>query len=307
MARKLIITFLCCGCALAQTMPAGSGSRLTTAQRTEMYAMVADVNIPSLAWRMAVMQRMITEANFFVSRLHLPSQPPIQLSDVVYAYIPPPWFCLIERPDGFPASTFGTNIYDAHIAREARLRALEFGPKGYIETTNFQFGFYNGTLSHVMRLRAHQVERYANNLDELVGKPSLINNDGAYQLATQWLAAVDVNMVALNKLKWSVHQLRYLPHHATSSVLLPIYYVDFGNKHYPAIGNIHAFDVPLVSVEVLGTTKELQDLRINVNDLSVSRRPLLLITNALNIIRTPNPPIEQFKKLSGVQTNSPSP
>ncbi|MBU6408841.1 MAG: hypothetical protein KGR98_00510, partial [Verrucomicrobia bacterium] len=215
-----------------------------------------------------------------------------------------PWFCHIEGTNHFPVSTFGTNIYDAHIPREARLRALEFGPKGYIETTNFQFGFYNGTLSHVMRLSAHQVERYANNLDGLVGKPSLIDTNGAYQFATQWLAAVDVDVVDLNKLKWDVHQLRYLPRHATNSVLLPIYYVDFGNKHYPAIGNLQAFDAPLVSVEVLGTTKELQDLRINVNDLSLSRRPLLLITNALDLIRAPNPPTEQLKKAPSLQTNS---
>jgi hypothetical protein len=69
-------------------------------------------------------------------------------------------------------------------------------------------------------------------------------------------------------------------------------------------GNLHAFDEPLVSVEVLGTTKELQELRINdkVNNTSFSHRPPLLITNALDLIRTPNPPVKQLQRPA---TNSP--
>jgi hypothetical protein len=110
-----------------------------------------------------------------------------------------------------------------------------------------------------------QVERYAHNLDALIGKPSLIDTNGAYQLATQWLAAVDVDMAAVGKLKWTVNQLHYKAKGATNYVTLPLYYVDFGNEHYPASGNLQAFDEPLVSVEVLGTTKELQDLKMGLS------------------------------------------
>lgn len=49
---------------------------------------------------------------------------------------------------------------------------------------------------------------------------------------------------------------------------------------------------PVVEVEILGTTKELQDLEIN--DTSFSHR-LLLITNALDLVRTPNPSAKQLR------------
>jgi hypothetical protein len=57
---------------------------------------------------------------------------------------------------------------------------------------------------------------------------------------------------------------------------------------------------PAVEMEILGTTKTLQELRIN--DLSFSRRPLLLITNALDLLRASNPSTLQ---LQHSKTNSP--
>ena len=269
--------------------------------------MITNINFPSLAWRASVMQMMVQEANWAADRLHLPTKHPIQISDVVYDYIPRPWFSVIHdtQPPYLPVSVFGTNIFNSSIPRDARLRALEIGPTGQIETTNFGFYFYAGKLRGVMCLSAHEVERYARDLDQLVGQPSLLDTNGAYQLATQWLAAVDMDMAALNKQKWVVHQLRYLPRESINSVLLPLYYVDFGNKHFPASGNLHAFDEPLVSVEVLGTTRELQDLTIN--DPSFSRRALLLITNTLDLVRRPNPPMKRLQSPLGIQTNSASP
>ena len=46
----------------------------------------------------------------------------------------------------------------------------------------------------------------------------------------------------------------------------------------------------MVRVEILGTTKELQD--ITINDGTLLRRPLLLITNALDLVRMHDPPAE---------------
>ncbi|MGH7977546.1 MAG: hypothetical protein ACREE6_02435 [Limisphaerales bacterium] len=249
---------------------------------------------------------MVEQANWAADRLHLPASQPIKMSDVVDDYISRPWFSVIYDPrlHYLPETVFGTNIYNPSLPRTARLRALKFGLSGWIETTNFEFGFYQGVFSHVMRLDAPTVERYALRLDQLVGKPSLINDAQAHALALKWLAALDVDMAKLTQLKWTVHQLRYLPRGATNVVVLPIYYVDFGNLHFPASGNLHAFDEPMVSVEVLGTTKELQDVKINVQALYLCHRPLLLITNALDFIRTPNP---QVKRLQPMQTNSPSP
>ena len=105
----------------------------------------------------------------------------------------------------------------------------------------------------------------------------------------QW----SIDITALEKLKWTVNQLHYLARGATNAVTLPLYYVDFGSKHCPASGNLKASDEPLISVEVLGTTKELQDLVIN--DSSLSRRPLLLITNAFELIQASDPQLKHLQ------------
>jgi hypothetical protein len=143
------------------------------------------------------------------------------------------------------------------------------------------------------------LEYYAHSLDRLVGQPSLIDTNGAYQLATQWLTAVGVDVSALEKqFPHSVNQLQYLARGATNTVLLPLYYVGLGTNVSPKLMP-SGFD-PAVEVEILGITKELQDLEIN--DFSFSHRPLLLITNALELIRTPNPPMKQLQRPT---TNSP--
>jgi hypothetical protein len=258
-----------------------------------------------MAYRAAMMQKMLEEANYFADRLNLPTVRPIQITDIKYPFVAQPWFSIIRDDSTVPnviVSRFGTNIFNSNIPREQRLRSLEIGALGTIETTNFEFDFYDGRLREAMRLSEHRVEYYAHDLETLVGKPSLIDTNGAYQLAIQWLAAVDVDMAALAKLKWTVNQLHYLPKGATNAVTLPLYYVDFGSKHHPASHNLKAFDQPLISVEVLGTTKQLQDLIIN--DLTFSRRPLLLITNALELIQMSNPPLKHFESSFAPEINS---
>ena len=311
MIRKLVILFVYC--TIAQTVLAQSNAwALTDAQKAEIAAMMATINHPSLAWRAAVTQKMLAEASYFADRLKLPTPHPIRMTDIPsiqypYLGISPPWFSVIHEtnPPYWPVSFFGSNIYNASIPREERLRTLKIGANGTFETTNFVFYFADGKLREITHLSEPQVERYAHDLDQLVGKPSLIETNSAHQLATQWLAAVEMDMAGIEQLKWTVHQLHYKALGATNYVTLPLYYVHFGNKHFSASGNLHAFDEPLVSVEILGTTKELQD--ITINDPSFSRRPLLLITNAIDLVRRPNPPVKRLQSPLGIQTNSPSP
>jgi hypothetical protein len=288
---------------------------MPVAQRQEMWAMMKEVGQhASLAYRAAVIKKMLEEANYFAERLKLPTKRPIQITDICSDWDAGAWFSIIHTSypphvgyfNYLPATIFTTNIYNASISRERRLQSLRFGLYGYLDITNFEFGFNEGRLVHIMRLDAPQTEYYARRLNELVGKPSLIDTNGAYQLATQWLAAVDIDVTALEKQSGllikgghSVNQLHYLARGATNYITLPLYYVDFGSQHFPASGNLKAFDEPLVSVEILGTTKELQELTIGANtmggNIPYDHRPLLLVTNALDLIRTSNPPVKQLQ------------
>jgi hypothetical protein len=261
------------------------------------HAMQAETH-DTRAWRAAVLQLMLSEANWASDQLHLPIPHPIRASDLIDGGATAPWASTVINP-------WKTNLPNADIPPKTLLRALGFGVgMGKIDTTNFTFGFGAGKLTYIMRLNVPDAERYA----QLVGKPSLINDAQAHQLALQWLAALDVDMAKLAKLKWSVGQMPYRPRGATNMILLPIYHVRFGNIHYPASGNLPAFDEPQAEVEILGTTRELWELRIDsFYGLYLLQRPLLLITNALELICTPDPPVKQLEKSPTVQTNSLSP
>jgi len=314
--KKGIIILLCVGslcacCFLACTIR--NDSKLKAAQNAEYLALVHGVNHGSgLDWRAAVIQRMLAEANVAADRLKLPIKRPITMSDIQDDYVDSPWSDVIHGTNRFPDTIFGSHIFDSEIPREQRLRALKIGLGGRIDAANYEFGFVQGKLVHIMRMDGPETEYYARRLDELIGKPSLIDTNGAYQLATQWLSAVGVDVAELEKQSGpmikgghTVNQLHYLARGATNYVTLPLFYVDFGSQHFPASGNLHAFDESLVSVEVLGTTKELQELIIGKNsinaDVPYDHGPVLLITNALELARTPNPSVKQLQNPATAQ------
>jgi hypothetical protein len=108
-------------------------------------------------------------------------------------------------------------------------------------------------------------------------------------------------MAALNGLKWTIHQLRYLPLGATNAVEMPFYYVDFESQHFHS-ENMDS-DEPLIEVKILGTTKELMELRIG--DQALSHRPQMTVTNALELASIPDPPIKQLQGTMKSQTNAP--
>lgn len=279
----------------------------------EGHAMQISVNRASgLAYRTLVIQGMLAEANWAARTFNLPTKRPIQVEDVIESHVDSPWWSVVQGADGWPDTIFGTNIVNPGIPREEKLRFLKIGVSGTITTPDYFFSIIRGRLVDVMRLTKGQpqVEYNAHDLDKLVGKPSLINQAQAYQLATQWLAAMDVDVAALERqFPHQVNQLRYLPRGTTNAVVLPLYFVGFGTNDVRHWGNMPASTYPPVEVEILGTRRELQELIIGRNAVSsylpYAHRPLLLITNLLDLIRTPNPPMKQLKKSSpSVQTNS---
>lgn len=252
-----------------------------------------------------MISQMLEEANYLSDRLKLPTPRPIQMTDVQSSYIGPPWYTVIMERNSFfwPATAYSNRIFDANIPREQRLRAIKFGVDGTIETTNFFFSFTRGRIWEVERLSEHEVEYYAKDIDKLIGKPSLITDSQAHELATQWLAAVDIDVPALEKKYPSeVNRLRVLPKNSTNVVELPFYFVHWGWQYFTNNDDNHTVSsTPLVEVKILGTTKELVEL--HMLDTSFSRRPLLLVTNALELIRTPNPSVRHLQP-NPTQNNS---
>ena len=257
----------------------------------EALLVISKINHSSLAFRAATISRMVNEANYIAGQLKLPTPHPIRMSDTQYPYVALPWFAVIKENSSsfWPATVLTNRIFDTNIPREERLSVLKIGVEGTIETTNFLFSFKQGKLRNVQRISEHEVEYYSKDLDKLIGKQSLINETQAHQLATQWLASMDVDVAAMEK-KYpvEVNRLRVLPKNSTNIVEVPFYFVHWGWQYFTNGDSNHTVSsLPLVEVKILGTTKELVEL--HMLDTSFSRRPLLLITNALELIRMANP------------------
>lgn len=283
-----------CFCADTKTLAPDSP------EANECLAMIAEYHLAKqpvpLTYESAAIQIMLREANHVAGKLKLPASHPIQLADIQspYTHVSAPWFSMLKETSSpfWPITVFSNRIYDTNIPREQRARAFKIGLRGVIQTTNLLFSFDQGRLVIFERMSG-EFQYYSTNLDQLMGKSSLINDAQAHEMATQWLAAVDINVAALEK-KYppEVNHLRFMPENSTNAVELPIYFVTWG-----WIGAATSSE-PLAEVKILGTTKELMDVRVSnllrFSDTSFSTRPPLLITNAIDLLRMGNPPAKHL-------------
>ena len=215
---------------------------------------MTNITFIALAYKMVALQLMLGEANFFSKQLDLPTPHPIQI----------------------------TNLIENHVSHP------RFGFGGALGVTNFGFYFKQGKLWSV----SNQQKQYGNWSAEWNKSPSLIDKEQAYQLTTQWLSAVFIDVPALDKkFKVRVTQpFHYNLPNSNNKEVLPVYEVKWGEEGHPAI-----------NVTILGPTKEL--MRLDINDLSFSKRPSLVIPNADELNSRPDP---VFKKLQSatVATNT---
>ena len=231
---------------------------LTEAEENELLGIIANLNSHERVFSPLAMQKLLTEANQLSEQLKLPPPHPIFTSDLIAYHISPPWFGVIH--DKTPG-----------LSEIEKVRRSQVAAKGFVETTNYSFSFADGGFSVVNKEWKDEVNHY----NEWVNIPSLIDTNGAYQLATQWLAAAGVKMGTLQTkygAQGNVEQ-SYIwnPVGTTNKAMLPLFEVTWGNDptHYS------------VEVRVSGITKKLLDLR--VNEASISRRPPLVLGTVADI------------------------
>jgi hypothetical protein len=288
--KKLII--LTVGClALIQTISAQAPSyRLTDSEANETLGMIKDLRLcqPSWAYRSVAIERMLREANYFSAQLKLSLPHPIQPSDLCAIRVFDPWYSTIRETNApyLPATVFKTHIYDASIPRDQRARALKISASGIVATTNFFFSFGKGVLRAFYRQNEEGLEYHPP-----LSKPVIINEAEAHQLATQYLAAVSVDVSALEKqFKPKIWRYHYFTG-TSNEVVAHFFNVQWG-----------AGDSPPVTVAIDGTTKEL--LGFHLYDASFSNRPLLIITNAIELNNIPDPPMKHLERPLPTQTTN---
>jgi len=125
--------------------------------------------------------------------------------------------------------------------------------------------------------------------EKLSKEKSLISTNEAYQLATNWLRAISVDVNRLEaKFPPSIRQRWYygkVGNSGLSLTTIPIFDVKWGN-----------WDRAKISVVIYGTTKELLQLR--QEDDSFSERPRTLIDDSEKLLAIPD---ADFLKYSDFQ------
>jgi hypothetical protein len=213
------------------------------------------------AYKYVALMVVLAEANFFTEKVHLPLDNPITEQDM--------------RPGG----------------QISPPRLMGFG--GSLLTDTYFFGFGKGGLANFKKLRFEPDNEAAirERNFRFADMKSLIGTNEAYQLATNWLIAIGVEVQALeSKYPPKVTQRRYYPdakglvirpEPGQRELLMPIFDLQWGN--IPFVSGGRDYPMPALSLAIFGPTKEL--IEFHLMDRSLSRRP---------------EPIKDFEKLLAI-------
>ena len=210
----------------------------------------------------------LSAMNSILERLGLPAKP-IEQKDLVVSFVQPWWPGLPDSQNQdvkpmLPAATF--------------------------ETANFAFTFREGKLFLVVNTQTNgqQMDHYR----EWAKMPSLIGSNEAYQMATNWLTRVYVDVAYLNKTyKVNVGQPRVWMtppakwgEEGSNLTAVPLYYVTWNKGDYEAAG-----------VGIFGPTKQFTGLTIGDRDkgfdASICSHVYLRVTNEEELLAMTNVPM----------------
>jgi hypothetical protein len=196
------------------------------------------ITFTTSAYRDEALKLMIVEANKVASELHLPDALPITKSNLVSSFVSPFGFAYVKKAIG----NVGTSNYVYYISRDDKFCYLEC---------------------------VRQVELCRRYERDYMLPESAIDTNAAIRLATQWLSAVSVDVVALNRDSELHVHLDHTYVNQINGKIVPVYYVSWVKQATRVM--------PLASVRVFTPEKTLLQLR--VEDPAYIHRDPLVFTN----------------------------
>ncbi len=222
-----------------------------------------------MAYKFVAMMLMLQEASFFCRQTGLPPGREFTESDVrkgghVGPYNPKDFGGSIVTDDYFFGFGWG------HLANFRKRGFMPDGPDSAIRERNL----------------------------ELAKFASLIDTNGAYQVATNWLATLGVDVPALEgKYRLNFIQWRYYPKGKDGPVImLPVYHVEWLGFILRTQPNRER---AVVSVTIFGATKEL--VEYHVLDDSLFLRPRIQIKDAEKLLSISD---EEFRRFDALQRSN---
>jgi len=201
------------------------------------------------AYRKEALRLVLQEANQVAEALRLPEKLPIDETNLLAWHISPPGISRRTKSVG--------NVTTSNYI--------------YYVSVDGKFSYLEGTHQDIDRQRWFK---------EYSWPTSLLDTNAAYQLATQWLVAVSMDVGALNK-ECNLHITHgAIRKQGTNEYFLPVYWV-FWTKGAEGHGSA-------ASVELFEPTKTIRQLRVEKSEY-ILRKPLE-ITNLDALLSQTNGP-----------------
>jgi hypothetical protein len=213
-----------------------------------------------LAYKYVATAVMLMEINYCASNLQLPVSVPLREQDIRKSFIPRPR--LMGVGGRFDFDDYSFSFATRYGETETKLRYI----------TNLRHP------CHSMEGGSPEMNAY---LEGLTHAKSLIDANGAYRMATNWLERMEVDVAKLNAERpLTITQFKWMNRWPT-----PIFEVAWANKG-GRLSNGMPDPIPGVIVMIAGDTGELIHLR--QEDLSFSKRPPALIKDLDKLLAIPD-------------------
>jgi hypothetical protein len=203
-----------------------------------------------------------------------------------------------------------TGLSSGHLFTESDLRngshvsppnQRDFG--GSILTDQYFFGFGSGHLANFYKrgfMPQHSSQAIRDRNLELAKFSSLIDTNGAYQLATNWLAALGVDVPLLErKYRRNFIQWKYYPEGKDGpGIMLPVYNIEWRGF---ILRSQPDRETRVVSLTIFGATKELVEYHVLDDSLFLRPRIQIQIKDLEKLLAIPD---EEFRGFDALQRSN---
>ncbi len=227
----------------------------------------------TLAFKYVAIAAMMAEINYYADKLQLKQPLPIQKKDII-----------LQRASEIGKTGFTGRIdtaeYAFSFAHGGKFRVIT-----KLEDKRFgSFGWYRGNLP---------MNEFMDRLSQI---PSTVNTNDVYQITTNWLMAINLDVQKLNASEPLIVKQEHLQSNKGVIFPVPLFHVIWGDRGQDDLGHHIG---PIIHVIISGIDGKL--LSFTESDNSYSKRPMILIKDMEKLLAITD---EEFLKYSDLERSN---